>query len=400
MKKNKILWVVPKNPFPADDGAKKAIESIVKSLGRISELHLVILKRKDDSPLQNGLISELKEKWGIKSIEVINTNASAELMNRIQHGVQSYLTNKLPFTYIAYAKSNVVKQFREIYLKINPDYTVADTLHASVTCLEADIPFYYRSHNIEYQIWERMIDNAENLVLSQVLKSQSKKVRSIEQKVVYASKKVFFISRGDRNYFLNDYKVDKNKLLVLPVGMEIEPLEMPNRKNIKILYLGKLDWRPNQHGLTWFLDNVWSKISVENNHLFLDIVGSGDSSWLDKYKNLKKLKVHGRVEHVRESYENCHFIISPVFYGSGVRIKIIEAASFGRVCVSTMMGIEGSGFSENEYFNCETERDWLDMLRKISIEDIEVRRERLIEYMNSQFNPHGLAKKFLNQLTN
>lgn len=398
MKKNKILWIVPKNPFPADDGAKKAIESIVRSLGMISELHLIVLKRKNEKNIQSGLINKIKDNWGIKSVEVIQTNASEKLMNRLQYGVQSYLTKDLPFTYIAYANKDVVLKLRELYFKLNPDYTIADTLHSGVACMEANIPFYYRSHNIEYQIWERMINNANNLFLRQILKSQARKVRSIEKKVIDIAKKVFFISSGDRNYFMNDYKVDKLKLHVLPVGMEINPLALPEQKEIKILYLGKLDWKPNQHGLTWFLENVWSKISQGDHHLYLDIVGSGDSSWLEKYKNLKKLKVHGRVESVRASYENCHIIISPVFFGSGVRIKIIEAASFGRVCMSTKMGVEGSGFSGSEYFNCETENDWLETLKYLSIESIQMKREGLIDHMNTQLNPIMIAERFINQL--
>ena len=34
-------------------------------------------------------------------------------------------------------------------------------------------------------------------------------------------------------------------------------------------------------------------------------------------------------------------MIAPILQGSGIKIKILEAASFGRACVTTSVGLEG-----------------------------------------------------------
>ena len=50
---------------------------------------------------------------------------------------------------------------------------------------------------------------------------------------------------------------------------------------------------------------------------------------------------HGRVDDLDDYYRSTRAVIAPIRYGSGVRIKILEAFGRGRPVVSTTIGAEG-----------------------------------------------------------
>jgi glycosyltransferase involved in cell wall biosynthesis len=54
--------------------------------------------------------------------------------------------------------------------------------------------------------------------------------------------------------------------------------------------------------------------------------------------------VVGEVDDIREAYERADLVVVPIRYGSGTRVKILEAVSHGRAVVTTPAGLEGLAF--------------------------------------------------------
>jgi glycosyltransferase involved in cell wall biosynthesis len=109
----------------------------------------------------------------------------------------------------------------------------------------------------------------------------------------------------------------------------------------KLLFCGSLNYQPNQEGLLWFYDTVWPLIIKHIHDVELTIIGRGDLSPYKHFENDQRIKLIGEVEDVAPYYKKSYISIVPLLNGSGTRLKILEAMSFGNPIVTTSIGAEG-----------------------------------------------------------
>ncbi|WP_407896867.1 glycosyltransferase family 4 protein [Scytonema sp. NUACC26] len=94
----------------------------------------------------------------------------------------------------------------------------------------------------------------------------------------------------------------------------------------------------NAYSLQWFLDNVWSKILELSPHSSLHICGTVCQLIQKTFPNVRLL---GRVNDLNHEYSAAEVCLIPLLAGSGLKIKLVEAMSYGRACVSTSVGVQG-----------------------------------------------------------
>lgn len=117
-----------------------------------------------------------------------------------------------------------------------------------------------------------------------------------------------------------------------------------NNKEINpfnLTFVGPDIHEPNEIGILWFLQNCWSHLQNSSNKYHLTIIGS----WQEK--NIKKLTskypnltFSGFVDNLEKELLGTIMIV-PLTVGSGIRMKILEAANIGVPFVTTAIGVEG-----------------------------------------------------------
>lgn len=108
-----------------------------------------------------------------------------------------------------------------------------------------------------------------------------------------------------------------------------------------LTFIGPDDNGANIVGLGWFLNNCWHSLIEKEPDYRLKVIGK----WSEKNK-IAILKDYPEVEFlgfVNDLYETIKgtVMIVPITIGSGIRMKILEAASMGVPFVSTTVGAEG-----------------------------------------------------------
>ncbi|WP_309397968.1 glycosyltransferase [Cerasicoccus maritimus] len=86
-----------------------------------------------------------------------------------------------------------------------------------------------------------------------------------------------------------------------------------------------------------FIDNCWNPIFSKHPELRLKIVGS-------VCQNLKRtpgVELLGFVEKIEQTYADSDLVINPLLTGTGLKIKSLEAISYGRALLTTPIGLEG-----------------------------------------------------------
>lgn len=392
-----ILWIVPKWPYPEDDGAKKAISALVRGMSGNYVITLVVLTRVDDK-VKN--LKELKKLWNLKEIMVIPTKASLNQFKRFFNFLCDFVKDPfLPLTIGPYHSEIVRSKLNKIINNEGFNYILFDGVHVAASCenllkSSSNGPkLIYRAHNIEFVIWKRAAKTTINLLKKILLLWQSELMKKFEMRVVNRVDMTASVSKEDRDYYRSISNIDDEKIVFCPIGVkEKDFISYPeDKEKLSLLYIARLDWPPNRDGLKWFLEHVWPKILASKKDIKLDIIGSGESSWLKNYSNMSNVKVHGLVESLDCYYENSHAVISPIFYGSGTRVKVLEAASYGRCCISTKMAMEGSGLGKDMYIEANNEDEWVSVISNIGIEKLESYGKKAGSFVKEHYNEKSIG---------
>jgi glycosyltransferase involved in cell wall biosynthesis len=94
----------------------------------------------------------------------------------------------------------------------------------------------------------------------------------------------------------------------------------------------------NIDGLRWFLEEVWPLVLSEIPDASLTVCGTVGASFPGSHP---RCHFHGNVADLTAFYEAAMVSIVPLRAGSGLKIKLVEAMTFGRAIVSTSIGVEG-----------------------------------------------------------
>ena len=392
----KLLWVTPKWTLPASDGARVASRQLIKSLvAEGVEIHYLALSHPEDKEIEEVLIEDL----GVTTAHFIKRNLPSSLLEKIFfYGLSFLFTPSKPLTVASFSSSHIKKFCLKRFESNQYDFVVADGLHSIVPLLSLDAKLIYRSHNVEFEIWKKASQDARFLIKKIFLLTQYFAMKSFERKVIHYVDYVFPISDEDRLTY-KEYLKEDSKLMTLPLGLTFKKIQLTKNVNkIRLLFLGRLDWPPNRDGLIWFLKEVWPQLSPKKFQLI--IVGSGDSEWVKAYSECEGVIFHGFVENLDSIYENIDVSLIPIFYGSGTRIKVIEAVSRRIPIVSTRMGAQGSSLLPNEEFSqVETASEWVDTLSKFDLEASRDRANKAFKRLQKELAQENIAQNFLQKLS-
>jgi glycosyltransferase involved in cell wall biosynthesis len=176
-----------------------------------------------------------------------------------------------------------------------------------------------------------------------------------ERRAIVRSIKSFVCSNTDRDH-LKKVMAVKN-VEVIPNSINYVPDQTLTNKH-NILFLGAYSYNPNKIAAEYLISQIWPHILKNHPHARLFIAGPRPEliSCYNKYD--KSIHYLGLVSDLKALYANTRVFCCPIQSGSGTRIKILEAASYGIPVVSTSLGAEGLTFeSEKEILLRDTAED-------------------------------------------
>lgn len=134
------------------------------------------------------------------------------------------------------------------------------------------------------------------------------------------------------------------KVVLSPLGIDAPDLRHNSTipKNRNMLFVGSLGYAPNAKGIEWFVAEVLPRVRQAHSDAQLTVIGKGRLPG-SVIKGIEGVSVHSDVPSVAEYYQFSRLVIVPLPYGSGFRVKVVEAMSMGRPIVSTTVGCEGIG---------------------------------------------------------
>ena len=115
------------------------------------------------------------------------------------------------------------------------------------------------------------------------------------------------------------------------------PVRASGPKTKKVLFVGNR-YDPNTRGIQAFIREVWPAVIRQVSDATLEVVGT---VCRDLSKETAGVRLHGFVPDVRPFYESAAVVVNPIPYGSGQKVKSIEALALGKCLVLTPAGRQG-----------------------------------------------------------
>lgn len=115
----------------------------------------------------------------------------------------------------------------------------------------------------------------------------------------------------------------------------------------RILFTGKMDYRPNIDAALWFGRSVLPLIQAEEPQVRFQIVGQHPHPRLDELRANPAIIITGAVREIRPYLQGATLCVIPMRVGGGTRLKALEAMAAGKAIVSTTLGVEGIPVREN-----------------------------------------------------
>jgi succinoglycan biosynthesis protein ExoO len=93
--------------------------------------------------------------------------------------------------------------------------------------------------------------------------------------------------------------------------------------------------------MKWFLRSVWPTISARVPQAELRICGDIPEALARDWGAQPRVRVLGFVDELRSEYERAALIVTPITWGGGTKIKVLEAFAYGRVPVGPEHAFDG-----------------------------------------------------------
>jgi len=145
-----------------------------------------------------------------------------------------------------------------------------------------------------------------------------------------------------------EYLGGRERIRVIPNGFEPPEKEIQRTAadQMRLGFIGNLEYGPNYDGLEWFGQAVWDLIKKEIPSAQLRIVGikPPKAQQLDR----DGFEWLGFVDDTAEEFASWSAMVVPLRIGGGTRLKIVEALSKRCPVVSTTVGAHGLEITEQK----------------------------------------------------
>ena len=226
-------------------------------------------------------------------------------------------------------------------------------------------PVSLRAHNVEHHIWIKRAARHRNPLLRYYSALTGRRMKKAETDALEKIDLLVPISAKDAGAFRN-MGYDK-PLAIIPAGIDSTGTHPVLSPSPSLVYIGALDWYPNQEGLMWFLQQVWPTLKKQAPRLECHVAGRNAPRWLINRLNLPGILFHREVVSARDFLSSGWIQIVPLFTGSGIRVKILEGMSLGKAIVATPQAAEGIPVTNGkEIILASSPREFIRMIQQLT----------------------------------
>lgn len=291
----------------------------------------------------------------------------------------------------------IPKQIEDTVVKraveFNPDIVFIDSSSYGSLCKKihlAGLKTVAFAHNLDTALCRYELKSRSPLIAYPKYWSIKRNERTCTQ----YSDLLICLTQRDSEAF--DKEFGRKADLILPITFPTHHLNFDNKTNDakckSYLFVGS-DFFPNVEGILWFIKNVAPFVDAK-----FRLVGSCcKNKVFDSVKIPDNVYMVGYAENIESEYLQASGVIAPIFKGSGMKTKTIEALSYGKSIFGTNEAFAGITFDYDKIGAlCNTADEFIHTLNHY---DGNITNNYSIQLFNNVFSDNCAKNMFIQLLT-
>ena len=320
----KLLILTARFPYPLEKGDKLRIYHQIKTLSKQYEIILCSLT---DEQVHVHDYQEVKEyctriyTFKLSKIKILKNTVRA-------------FFSGLPFQIGYFFNQSFKAEIDSIIQKEKPHHIYCQLIRMAEYVRNSNVPKtidYMDTFSIGTKRW------AENAkwFLKPIIKREAKMLAAYERIVFKDFNHHTIISEQDKNYL--DIP-EKEQIKIVPNGVDMNFFR-PNssiEKVYDIAFVGNMGYVPNVEGARYLVQDILPLLIKKYPSIKILIAGARPTALVQSLAS-ENVMVTGWVEDIREAYASAKIFVAPLFLGSGLQNKILEAMSMSVPCITTTL---------------------------------------------------------------
>lgn len=360
----RILQLSTKVPYPPKDGGAAGVYVFSEVLQKLGHSVAVLAVNPPKHYIPPSVLAEMPIAISIYPVQV----DTKPMWYRALYNL-SFKT--LPYQVERFINKSFEAKLVELLDTFSPDIVQIEGIYLCpyipVIRKRSKARIVLRAHNVEHVLWHELATNEKHLAKKLYLNIQAKRIKTYETVQLSLVDGITTVTDNDKAILLN--YASTTTIKVIPFGL-LPAEKQADRKYpvTSVAFIGALDWLPNQEALQWFLTEVWTKVRLSHPYLTFHIAGRNVSSTLETLiKQQDQVIFHGEVPDSKAFLDQFSVLLVPLFSGSGIRVKIIEAMQQGLAVIASSKAAEGMPVADGEHLLlADTPEDFITGISKIT----------------------------------
>jgi glycosyltransferase involved in cell wall biosynthesis len=205
-------------------------------------------------------------------------------------------------------------------------------------------PIFFDLDDIEHRVKLRAAQTASSPFAKMHNLLEVPALLHAERRSIARAARTFVCSALDRAV-LSELNFDVSRTVVAPNAVEVaEPRRRLSRSR-SILFLGNYGYAPNAEAAERLITRIWPRLRASMESARLIIAGDHPEHIPSFARQPCDVEFTGFVDDLETLYARTRIVCCPICNGGGTRLKLIEAAAYGKPIVATPVAVEGLEFN-------------------------------------------------------
>ena len=343
----KVVIITPRIPEILDKGDKLRIFHQIKFLSISNEIHLISLSSKKNAKLNKEL------KKYITNFYIINTSKIKRFINLIYYSI----FKKLPFQVSYYYSEKNKNIIDKIITDIKPNYIYCQLIRTAE---------YVKNRNEKkiidfmdcFSLGLKRRAKKSNIFIKNIINFEYKRVKKYESEIFNYFQSHTIISEFDKQNI--NHKKNKD-IIVVENGIDTNYFNRNSKKYTTktIIFVGNMSYKPNVIAAKFICEKIFPLVKQKEKNTKVIIAGSNPNNEVKKLSRLNEnIKITGFISDIRDAYLKGSVFIAPMFIGSGLQNKLLEAMSMKIPCITTDLANKSLNATKKEIMIAENEEEF------------------------------------------
>ncbi len=345
----KLAVLLSRFPYPLEKGDKLRAFHQIKELSKHHDIYLICLT---DQKIQENWRTEVQKYC--KELHVFKLNFFTIYFNTFRQ----LFTDK-PFQTGYFYSASAKRKMDQLLNTIKPDHIYCQLIRTA--------EYVKNIHNtpktIDYMdaLGKGMHRRAEiaSGIRKYLFQVEGRRLTAYENRIFDYFNHHTIISIQDKKLIQHPQQ-DKIHVIENGIGDEFLDYQKSPEKKYDLVFIGNLNYAPNVECAEFIVNLILPLLAEKKLHVL--ICGANPSSRVQQLAQ-KNVEIQGWVEDIRASYVSGKIFLAPLFIGTGLQNKLLEAMALELPCITTPLANNALGAKDNEsILLAETAQEFADKI--------------------------------------